>query len=341
MEALALVTGAGGFVGQAIVLRLIADGYHVRALDLPNNEAITNFSSSLNAKQKGSITFISGDVTNPQDIANAMIGVSLVFHTAALLNSIAPLSTFESVNVGGTKNACEAAVSAGVERFVLISTSDVFGIPASNEIITEETPYRAWGEPYADTKIRACEVVKDYQQKGLLNTTIIYPGWVYGPGDRQFFPAIIDMVKDRHAFTWHKKQPSSIDLIFINDLVSAIITAAESKNAIGEDYLILDDNTDITPKKFFLFIANKLKVDLRVHQIPYPIMYSIAWIGQLLKQKGMIKEHLLSTTDVKAFGNDFHFSTKKAEKELNWKPAITSDEGLTIALDWQLASTAK
>lgn len=339
MTSLALVTGAGGFVGQAIVLRLIAEGQQVRALDLPDNQALATFSDSLNADQRSKVTFTPGDITNPEDLADAMMGVSIVFHTAALLNSIAPLSVFEAVNVQGTKNTCEAAIRAGVKRFVLISTSDVFGIPAANEVITEETPYRSWDEPYADTKIRACEVVKDYQQRGLLDTTIIYPGWVYGPGDRQFFPAIIAMVKDKHAFTWHKKQPSSIDLIFIEDLVTAIMTASKSACAIGEDYLVLDDDTNITPRKFFEFIAKRIDVKVKVHQIPYPIMYSIAWIGQYLKQKGMIKEHLLSTTDVKAFGNDFTFSAKKAEQELNWKPSVSSKEGLNIALNWQLETT--
>jgi len=233
------------------------------------------------------------------------------------------------------QNICNAATEASVERFILVSTSDVFGIPKSSEVITENTAYRSWGESYADTKIEACNIVKSFQKKGLLNTTIIYPGWVYGPGDRQFFPAIIDMLKEKHAFIWHKREPYCVDLIFINDLISAIVAAAESPAAIGEDYLILDDNTQITPEQFFQHIASQLRIKLRVHKLPYQLMYAVAWIGQHLKQRGIIKDLLLSTTDVKAFGNNFKFSNKKARYALNWAPSVSAKEGINIALEWQ------
>ncbi|OUR99125.1 hypothetical protein A9Q81_11125 [Gammaproteobacteria bacterium 42_54_T18] len=335
MEKTALVTGAAGFVGQALVLRLLDLGFKVKALDLPENPVFAKFIDSLPASRLPSITVCPADITDPNSLKKIVSGVSYVFHTAALLNSVAPRSTFESVNVQGTKNICNAASEADVERFILVSTSDVFGIPKSSEVITEETEYRSWGEPYADTKIEACKIVKSFEKRGLLNTTIIYPGWVYGPGDRQFFPAVIEMIKDKHAFIWHKSKPYCVDLIYINDLVSAIIAAAESPAAIGEDYLILDDNTEITPEQFFRHIAAQLSITLRVHKLPYPLMFAVAWVGQHLKQRGIIKNMLLSTTDVKAFGNNFEFSNKKAREALKWAPSVSAKEGINIALDWQ------
>jgi len=336
VEKTALVTGAAGFVGQALVLRLLEKGFMVKALDLPKNPEFSKFTDSLSALQRSSLIVCPADITDADSLKPILSGVSYVFHTAALLNSIAPRSRFESVNVQGTKNICNAASNANVERFILVSTSDVFGIPKPSEVITEKTAYRSWGEPYADTKIKACNIVKDFQQKGLLNTTIIYPGWVYGPGDRQFFPAIIDMIKDKHAFIWHKTEPYCVDLIYINDLISAIVIAAESPSAIGEDYLILDDNTEITPKLFFSHIAEQLHIKLKIHKLPYQTMYAVAWISQQLKQRGLIKNLLLSTTDVKAFGNNFEFSNEKARHALQWEPSVSAKEGIKSALDWQI-----
>lgn len=335
MEKVALVTGAAGFVGQALVLRLLEKDFTVKALDLPENPEFSKFIDSLPALQQSSLIPCPADITNADALKSILTGVSYVFHTAALLNSVAPRSRFESVNVQGTINICNAASDAGVERFILVSTSDVFGIPRRSEVITEKTAYRSWGEPYADTKIQACNIVKGFQQKGLLKTTIIYPGWVYGPGDRQFFPAIIEMIKDKHAFIWHKTEPYCVDLIYINDLISAIVTAAELPAAIGEDYLILDDNTKITPEEFFHHIAEQLHIKLKIHKLPYQIMYTVAWISQQLKQRGFIKNLLLSTTDVKAFGNNFEFSNKKARNALQWAPSVSAKEGINIALDWQ------
>ncbi|MBV1919752.1 MAG: NAD-dependent epimerase/dehydratase family protein [Pseudomonadales bacterium] len=336
MEKTALVTGAAGFVGQALVLRLLERGFTVKALDLPGNPEFSKFTDSLSALQQASFIACPADITDADSLKPILSDVSYVFHSAALLNSIAPRSRFESVNVQGTKNICNAASNADVERFILVSTSDVFGIPNPSEVITEKTAYRSWGEPYADTKIKACNIVKDFQQKGLLHTTIIYPGWVYGPGDRQFFPAIIDMIKDKHAFIWHRTEPYCVDLIYINDLISAIVKAAESPSAIGEDYLILDDNTEITPEQFFHYIAEQLHIKLKIHKLPYQIMYAVAWISQQLKQRGFIKNLLLSTTDVKAFGNNFEFSNKKARNALQWAPSLSAKEGIKSALDWQI-----
>lgn len=335
MDKTALVTGAAGFVGQALVIRLLEQGFKVKALDLPENPEFPRFIDRLASIHRSNIVACPGDITDIDSLNSIVLGVSYVFHTAALLNSVAPRSAFESVNIQGTKNICEASAEACVERFILVSTSDVFGIPEPTEVITEKTAYRSWGEPYADTKIEACKIVKSFQKNGLLNTTIIYPGWVYGPGDRQFFPAIIDMVKEKHAFVWHKKAPYCVDLIYINDLISAIVTAAESPAAIGEDYLILDDNTEITPEQFFSDIAAQLRIKLKIHKLPYALMYAVAWVSQQLKQQGIIKNLLLSTTDVKAFGNNFKFSNQKARETLQWAPSISAKEGIKIALEWQ------
>ena len=335
MDKTALVTGAAGFVGQALVIRLLEQGFNVKALDLPGNPEFSKFVDSLPPQHQPNIVVCPADITDASSLKPIVEGVSYVFHTAALLNSVAPRSLFESVNVQGTQNICEASAEACVKRFILISTSDVFGIPEPSEVITEKTAYRGWKEPYADTKIAACNIVKNFQKNGLLNTTIIYPGWVYGPGDRQFLPAIVDMIKEKHAFIWHKKDPYCVDLIYINDLISAIVTAAESPTAVGEDYLILDDNTGMTPEQFFRDIAAQLRIKLKIHKLPYRLMYTVAWVSQHLKQRGIIKNLLLSTTDVKAFGNNFTFSNQKARNTLEWAPSISAKEGIKIALEWQ------
>lgn len=335
----AFVSGAAGFVGQALVVQLLENGYHVTTFDLPKNPIYTAFAQQMYQHYPKQLTVAEGDVTRLEDIQTHLKESTLVFHTAALLNSIANKAQFYAVNVLGTENMCEASVQANATRFVLISTSDVFGIPPKDHIITEKTTYSAWNEPYADTKIEACNVVKRYQRERSLPTTIIYPGWIYGPGDKQFFPAIIDMVNERNAFVWHKAQPCGIDLIYISDLVVATLKAATSNIAVGQDYLVLDNSSDITPERLFQIIATKLEVPIKIHKIPYIVMYCIASISQFCVRIGLAKNHLLSTTDVKAFGNDFSFSNKKAKADLEWSPSVTSEEGIQLALNWQIDPT--
>jgi len=96
VEKTALVTGAAGFVGQALVLRLLELGFTVKALDLPENPQFSKFIDSLPIKHQPSITVCPADITDPDSLKTIVCGVSYVFHTAALLNSVAPRSTFEA-----------------------------------------------------------------------------------------------------------------------------------------------------------------------------------------------------------------------------------------------------
>lgn len=326
------VTGAGGFVGFATTKALLKAGHNVRAFELTGSPHLADLNKLAQTESK--LTVIEGNITRKADIENAIGNANYVIHSAALLNSIAPYETFYNINVRGADNAMEVASAKGVKRFLLVSTSDVFGIPQAGETITESTPYRPWREPYADTKIQACEHLKSYGQQNKLEYTIIYPGWVYGPGDKQFFPAIIDMLKDKHVFLWDKGTPYQVDFIYIDDLVNGILKALFSPNAINEDFLILNDQATMTPADIFQWMANHLGLEIKLHKIPYPIMMAIAKSSQWLCQKGLLKKHLLSTTDVKAFGNSFSFSADKARKVLDWDVTIQEEEGFINFFAW-------
>ena len=328
-----LVTGGFGFVGSAVVTALLKAGMEVRVLDLPDHPLKAAFIKHWSTF--GNPEILGGDIARADQVELAMTGCDRVVHAAALLNSIASFSQFHRVNVLGTENVCRAATLAGVQQLVVISTSDVFGIPSLGETITEESPLRSWGEPYADTKIQAVRTVRYYRQEKSLPVTLIYPGWVYGPGDRQFFPAIIDMIKDKHVFTWERRNPYEINLIYIDDLVNAIIKAATQPRSDNGEYLILDTHTFMSPARLFQAIADYVHQPIRIHHVPYPLMMLIAWCSQWLARKGIIKKHLLSTTDVKAFGNEFHFNNERAASKLGWKPATPVDVGMQRAMEWQ------
>lgn len=329
----ALITGACGFVGNAIAHALQLQGWNLHLFDLPGNP---HWSSS---PQGVTVHRFEGDIRNPLHVKDAIRGCSHVFHTAALLNSIAPRKTFLDINLQGTQNICEASLESGVERVFYFSTSDVFGIPAPQEIISEATPLRPWNEPYADSKVAATEYVRQCIQHKRLPATIIYPGWVYGPGDRQFFPAIMNMVRDKWVFTWHRRRPYEVDLIHIDDLIHAVMLMLETPASKGQDFLILDNGTQLTPALFYRLIAEELGINITILKLPYSLMWLVAWCSQTLKQRGMISKHLLSTTDVKAFGNDFNFSTDKARRLLGWEPQTHAHEGVRQAVRWQMTST--
>ena len=326
------VTGAGGFVGQALTEALLIQGFKVRAFELTGSSNLKDL-LKLGTKYPD-LTVIEGDVRNKSSIFKAIGDATHVVHSAALLNSVASYQTFSQINVEGTRNALDVAIAKGVRRFLLVSTSDVFGIPKPDEVLSEASDYKPWQEPYADTKIQACKLVKSYHQTHHLEYTIIYPGWVYGPGDKQFFPAIIQMLEDKHVFLWHKKAPYQIDFIFIEDLVNAIIKALINPVARNEDFIILNEQATMTPEDVFSRMANHLKIPIKVHKIPYPLMMVVSRLSQWLCRKGITSSHLLSSTDVKAFGNNFRFTTDKARTLLDWQPEASEIEGIKRYFQW-------
>lgn len=334
-----LVTGAAGFVGSRLVQALVNKGMQVRALDLDSNPAFQQLRQSV--ADNPHIDCVGADITDPQAVASAVQGCQYIFHVAALLNSIAAYDTFYRINVGGTENLCRAAVDAGVERFVLVSTSDVFGIPESaDQILSEASGYRPWGEPYADTKIKACETVRRFHQLHQLPYTIVYPGWVYGPGDQQFFPAILDMLKDGVMFVWHRKTPYYIDFVYIDDLVEGILTAGFCDAGLNDDFLLLDSDSPFTMADLALYLAEAWHYRIRMIRLPYRPLLWAAGAMQWLARHRIIRHHLLSRTDVKAFGNAFRFSNRKARDTLGWVPRTSLLTGLDNYVAWAKSADA-
>jgi len=328
-----LITGSFGFLGSRLVLHFLKTGWKVRLLDLPNHplkeQLLTEFG------QAGTYELVESDICDYDSVLSAVRGCQEVIHGAALLNSVAPYNHFHRINVQGTKTVCDACVAEGVPHLTLISTSDVFGIPQPHQLLHEESPYRSWNEPYADTKIEAANYVKALRAKGQLKASIVYPGWIYGEGDRQFFPAVMDMVRDGIVFTWHKSKASDIYFVHVEDPVLGIDRILHTSESSNRDYLLLDPASGITPLALYGIIADYLNIQIKHFHVPYPIMMLVALVTQWLTRIGILSKPVLSSTDVKAFGNAFQFCTERAANELNWMPCIPTREGIVRALNWQ------
>ncbi|MBA53154.1 MAG: hypothetical protein CMK89_01750 [Pseudomonadales bacterium] len=331
-----LITGSFGFVGSRLAAHFLSSGVKVRLLDLPDHPGKDDILGWLRGFGKPQL--IEADICDEEQIRSAVAGCDEVIHSAGLLNSTAPWAHFHRVNVLGTQTLCRACTNQGVPHLTLLSTSDVFGIPGSGKILSEDSPYRPWSEPYADTKIEAARFAKSLRGQGGLKISIVYPGWVYGPGDRQFFPAVMDMVSSGIVFTWHRDEPMEIYFVHIDDLIAGIDTIIRTPSAHNRDYLLLDPATGITPMDLFGIIAKHQGHAIKQVHLPYSLMMFVAKTTQTLARYRLLPSPLLSTTDVKAFGNRFRFSTQRAAEELNWSTKVSSLEGIRQALEWQTSN---
>ena len=326
-----LVTGGTGFVGFALTKRLISLGYSVRIITRGENYD-KDFINFLNETSNYKLEVFVGDIRKASSIKLAFEGVDYVFHVAALVNSVLPYNEFEEANVTATKNICDLCLAFDINKLIYVSTSDVFGLPEKNKIITESSPYKNWSEPYPDTKILATKLVKDFNQKGL-KTTIFYPGWVYGPGDKAFMPSILKQLQSGLMLIWDAGK-FKISLVYIDNLIDAIIMALQKEESTNEDFLILDESSQTNLEDICNKLGSLFNVKYKIIHLPYWVAFIISWISQRLYQIKLLTKPIMSTTDVKSFGYNFKFSTNKAKNMLGWSIKTDYKSGLAEWKSW-------
>lgn len=328
-RSISLVTGAAGFLGQALVRRLLTEGAPVRGIVLPNDPRKLELESL--RTQGADLQIVEADVTDASALDDAFAEVSRVFHTAALIHAWAPWERFRAVNVGGTRNVAECALRHRVARLVHVSTTDVFGISRHGEPLDESSPYRPWGEPYADTKIEAERWLWDLHARTGLPLVVIYPGWVFGPGDAAFFPSLAQAISEGLMLFWLRAL--CLPWVYVENLVDACMLAATQPSAIGKGYIIHDDAAGPTLQEVCARIADLLGKPPPTRHVPYPVVYAAAWSLQQLWRFGRLRgTPPLLTVDVKAFGHRWDLHTERARLELGWAPRIPVHQAMDAAI---------
>ena len=322
-----VVTGAAGFIGQALVRRLLADGEEVRALALPNDPCLSEL-RVLGSPER--LHIIEADITDAISMDAAFRGAARAFHSAALVHAWAPWEKFRAVNVGGTQNVARACLAHGV-RLLAVSTSDVFGIPDSDEVMDEASPVKRWNEPYADTKIEAEQWLWSFRRETQLPLSIIYPGWVYGPGDKAFFPTLAQAIEHGSMLFWFRN--AKLPWVFIDNLVDACVLASTHPAAIGEGYIVHDEADGPTMEEACARIAAVIGKQAPTLHVPYALAFVIAKAAQTFwRWLGIKSTPPLLTVDIKAFGFQCRLSAQKIRRQLGWVPRVSTEQGMELAL---------
>ena len=324
---ISVVTGAAGFVGQALVRRLLADGDSVRAVVLANDPCLAELRALGSPTQ---LQIFAADITDATSLDAAFAGAARAFHTAALVHAWAPWTKFRAVNVGGTQNVARACLKHGV-RLVAVSTSDVFGIPDGNEVMDESSPVKRWNEPYADTKLEAEQWLWSFHRDSKLPLSIIYPCWVYGPGDKAFFASLAQAIDDGFMMFWFRN--AKLAWVYIDNLVDACVLASTHPDAIGQGYLVHDESDGPTMEEVCARIAAVIGKKAPTTHVPYAVAFAAASAAQTIwRWLGIKSMPPLLTVDIKAFGRQWHLSAQKIRRQLGWKPLVSTTDGMDRAL---------
>lgn len=229
-----LITGAGGFIGSHLTERLVAAGAEVRAMVHYN--ALGHWGWLDHSPVRDAIQVIAGDIGDRDSVRQAMMGVDIVFHLAALIGipySYHAPASYVRTNVEGTLNVLQNARDLGIKRVVHTSTSEAYGT-AQYVPIDEQHPLQGQS-PYSATKIGADKLAEAFHLSFGVPVAIIRPFNTYGPrqSSRAVIPTIISQALTQPEIHLGSLTPTR-DLNYVLDTAAGFIHIAASDQAVGQ-----------------------------------------------------------------------------------------------------------
>lgn len=308
---LVLVTGATGFVGKALVARLVETGrFRVRG-------AVRRGADYLPTTVERAVV---GDLTPDLNWQLALSGADAVVHLAGRVHEMRdaaadPLAEFRRVNVAGTLNMARQAAVAGVKRFVFVSSVKVNGEGGVYNESDPPAPKDAYGISKHEAELGLLAIASETG----MEVVIIRPPLVYGPGVRANFRLLLRMVARAIPLPLgaiHNRR----SLVAVDNLVDFIITCLEHAAAANETFLV-SDGEDLSTTDLIRRLARAMGRPARL--IPVPT--SVLMAGATLLRKGDVAHRLLGSLQV---------DISKARALLGWKPPLSVDEALqrTVAV---------
>jgi nucleoside-diphosphate-sugar epimerase len=317
-----LVTGATGFTGGHLALRLRQRGHPVRAL-------VRSPAAAVDLRAAG-IELVEGDLRRIADVVEAAAGVERIYHIAAVFRTAGHPDTFyREVNLHGTENVLEAAARHGVARTVHCSTIGVHGdvkeIPC-----TEDSPFNP-GDIYQATKLAGELAARRAFDAGLPGV-IVRPAGIYGPGDLRFLK-LFRMVHGR-TFRMFGSGETLWHPIYIDDLVEGILLCGEHPAAVGRTYILAGERW-VTLNELVAAIAEAVGVTPPQGRLPFwPLATGAVLCEALCRPLGI--DPPLHRRRVAFFIKNRAFSIERARTELGFNPSVPVEAGLARTAAWYL-----
>jgi nucleoside-diphosphate-sugar epimerase len=302
-----MVTGANGFVGRALCAEALARGIKVLGAIRHQGQLPVGVES-----------IAVGDIDVNTDWQNVLVGCDAVIHLAARVHvmqeySEDALAEFRRVNVAGTERLARCAVAAGVKRIVYVSSIKVNGEETALGRVYSEQDTHSPEDPYGVSKWEAEQALHRMAKETGLEVVIVRPPLVYGAGVKGNFAQMIDVLKLGVPLPFASVR-NKRSLIYVGNLVNALILCATQPSAAGQTYLVSDGEDISTPDLL-------RKLGLAMGEKPHLFLWPIV----LLKLAG----RLVGRSDqVARLLGSLQVDSSKIRRELGWVPPFSIDEGL-------------
>ena len=312
-----LVTGGSGYFGSLLVRRLVADGHHVRVLDLNDSD-----------DRPAGVELIQGDIRDRAVVARAVEGCDVVFNNVAQVPLAKDAELLRTVNVDGTTLLLEAAIRAGVGKVVHTSSSAVFGVPASNPVLptTAALPVEAYGRAKVAAESACLEAVANG-----LDVTIIRPRTILGHGRLGIFGILFEWVADGADIFVLGAGNNRYQFIHADDLAEVCVLAARAPGAA-----VFNAGTDRfgTMRESLESLCRHAGTGAGVRSLPAGPTSLAMRAAAGLGLAPFAPYHWIM------YSKSLWFDIDHARNALGWQPRFSNEEMFAASYDWFIANRA-
>lgn len=317
-----LVTGAGGFLGLALVKELVAQGHAVRALVRRRATALESLG----------VEIVQADLRARAEVVAACRQVQWVFHTAAVAGIAGPWRHFFENNILATSHVLEGCRKHGVERLVFTSSPSVTFDGTDQNGIGESAPYsRRWLCHYPHSKALAEQEVLAANQPGRLLTCALRPHLIWGPGDRHLIPRLLDRARSGRLRRVGDGS-NRIDMIYIQNAVTAHLQAGAAlvpgSPVGGQAYFISQGE----PVNCWQWIDQILAL-AGLSPVRKSVSFSAAWrIGAVLEAAWAVLrlpgEPPMTRFLAAQLAKSHYFDIGRARRDFGYEPQVPTEQGM-------------
>jgi nucleoside-diphosphate-sugar epimerase len=321
-----LVTGAGGFLGTALIERLMAHGFVDIRCNVRRRANIPKLEEISKRFPQAKLDYCVGNLKSREHAARAVDGAQLVFHLAAGLKGDAADLFLDSVVT--SRNLLEAIADRKPMRIVLVSSFGVYGVAelGRGAKVDEQTALEShpeWRDDYSHTKLRQEQLFVEHQRQSGFELVILRPGVIYGPGGGHFSSRVGITIGKSLLYLGGS---NLLPLTYVKNCAEAVVTAGVHEQSAGHIYNVLDD--DLPTCREYLRAYQKHVRKIRSIPLPYfaTRLLSRALVSYHRYSKGQLPA-VLTPYKVASIWAGNRFDNSKLHS-IGWQQLVPTVEGL-------------
>ncbi len=302
-----LVTGAAGYIGNALVQKLTKQHHNVRAV----------LHTSQPPQQQTDVDYVTADITKKESLQNIIDDIDVIYQCAAYVKDYGPKHLFYSINLQGTKNLVECAKNNPIQRFIFLGHI---------HYESKTTGY------YSQTKKLAEDYLLNHYNKDKFPVVIIRPGNVFGPGATTWVQRPLEAIAN-NRIALINNGTGLFHHTYIDNLLDALLSAMTEPKALGECINITDGDNTTTWKQYLNTLSEYCGKGEITKNYSAPTIKIVGHL-MLVGNKLFNITPWITPTAIEIFTNTNLVSIEKAQKILGYTPKVEYETAMKNIKEW-------